>query len=202
MVKSISSAKGNATLPKHSSPPQNKYKKIGSPKKDNNGEKVKEIHKIFPLSEADGTPYDWAFLGFFDVKEWIKSMCNFEGRTTLLGNEKFKPFTNLTIRWILHSNVADKLWVIKIDATMTETERSFPMGLHKTFANKIARAVLSKNLQWESGSLDIETIILTEEQEEELDMHFLSSGTPAAIKSQESFLEQIAETDKDLESQL
>ena len=83
-----------------------------------------------------------------------------------MGNKEFKPFTNLTIRWILHSNVADKLWVIKFDATMTETEGSFPIGDHVTFANMIARAVLSANLQWEAGSLDISPIILTEEQEE------------------------------------
>jgi hypothetical protein len=202
MVKSTSPAKANATLPKHSSPPQNKYKQIGSPKKDNNGEKVKDIHKIYPLSEADGTPYGWAFLGFFDVKEWIKSMCNREGRTTTLGNKEFKPFTNLTIIWILHLSVADKLWVIKIDATMTETEGSFPMVLHVPFANKIARAVLSTDLQWEAGSLDIAPIILTEEQEKELNMHFSSSVTPSAIRSHELFLEQIAETDKDIESQL
>ena len=170
--------------------------------KDNNGEKVKDIHKIFHLSMVDGTPYGWAFLGFFDIKEWIKSMCNREGRTTTLGKEEFKPFTNLAIRWVLHSSVADKLWVIKIDATMTETEGSFPMGLHVQFANKIARAVLLTDLQWEAGSLDIGPIILTEEQEEELNVHFLSSATPTAIRSHELFLEQIAETDKDIESQL
>ncbi len=76
------------------------------------------------------------------------------------------------------------------------------MGLHITFANKIARAVLSTDLQWEAGSLDIATIILTEEKEKELNMHFLSSATPDAIRNQELFLEQIAETDKDLESKL
>ena len=129
-------------------------------------------------------------------------MCNQEDRTTTLGNEDFKPFNNRTIRWILHSNVADKLWVIKIDATMTETEGSFQMGLHVPFANKIARAVLSTDLQWEAGSLDIAPILLTEEQEEDLNMHFSSSATPAAIRSQELLLEQIAETDKDVESQL
>ena len=144
----------------------------GSPKTDNNGEKAKEIHKIYTLSKADGTPYGWAFLGFFDVKEWIKSMCNHNGMTTTLGNKDFKLFKNLTIRWILHSKVADKLWIIKIDATMSETEGSFPMGLHVTFANKISRAVLSANLQWEAGSLDIAPISLTEEQEEDLNMHF------------------------------
>ncbi len=85
---------------------------------------------------------------------------------------------------------------------MTETEGSFPMGLHVPFANKIARAVLSTDLQWEAGSLDIGPIILTEEQEEELNVHFSSSATPTAIRSHELFLEQIAETDKDVESQL
>ena len=69
----------------------------GSPKTDNNGEKAKEIHKIYTFSEADGTPYGWSFLGFFDVKEWIKSMCNHDFMTTTLGNEDFKPFINLTI---------------------------------------------------------------------------------------------------------
>ena len=125
-------------------------------------------------------------------------MHNHDGMTTNLGNEDFKPFTNLTIRWILHSTVSDKLWVIKIDATMTETEGSLSMGAHVTFGNKIARAVLSTDLQWEAGSLDIATIILTEEQEKELNMHFFSSATPAAIRSQELFLEQITETDNDL----
>ncbi len=91
-------------------------------------------------------------------------MCNHDGMTITLGNKDFNLFTNLTIRWILHSSVADKLCVIKIDATMTETEGSFPMGAHVTFANKISRAVLSTDLQWEAGSLDIATIILTEEQ--------------------------------------
>jgi len=174
----------------------------GSPKTDNNGENAKEIHKIYTMSKADGTPYGWAFLGFFHVKEWIKSMCNREGRTTTLGNDVFKLFTNLKIRWILHLNVADKLRVIKIDATVAETEGSFPMGLHVTFANKIARAVLSADLQWGAGSLEIAPIILTEVLKEELNMHFLSSATPTAIRSQEFFLEQIAETDNDLESQL
>ena len=76
------------------------------------------------------------------------------------------------------------------------------MGLHVTFANKIARAVLSANLQWEADSLDIAPVTLTGEQEEDLNMHFLSAASPAAIRNQELFLEQIEETDNDLESQL
>ena len=71
-----------------------------------------------------------------------------------------------------------------------------------TVANKIAWAVLSADFQWEAVTLDIGSIILNEERKEELNMHFLSSATPAAIRSQELLLEQIAETDKDLESQI
>ena len=154
------------------------------------------------MSKADGTPYCWEFLGFFDVKEWIKSTCNHDGMTTTLGEENFKPFSNLTIRWILYLKVADKLWVIKIDATMSETEGSFLMGALVPFENKIAQAVLSTNLQWEAGSLGTAPIKLTGKQEEDLTMHFLSSASPAAIRNQALFLEQIAETDNDLESQL
>ncbi len=68
------------------------------------------------MSKADRMPYGWAFLGFFEVEEWIKSMFNREGRTPTLGNKDVRSITNLTIRWIIHSTVADKLWVIKIDA--------------------------------------------------------------------------------------
>ena len=76
------------------------------------------------------------------------------------------------------------------------------MGAHVPFANKLARAVLSANLQWEAGSLDISPVTLTEEQEEDLNMHFTSSASPAAIRNQELFLEKIAETYNDFESQL
>ena len=103
MVKSTSSAKANVTPPKHSSPQQTKFKMSVFPRTDNDGVNAKKIHQICTMSKADGTPYSWAFLGFFGVKEWIKSMCNHDGMNTVLGNQEFKPFTNLTIRWILHS---------------------------------------------------------------------------------------------------
>ena len=49
------------------------------------------------------------------------------------------------------------------------------MEAHIPFANKIAREVLSTNLQWEAGSLDIAPVTLTEEKEEDLNMHFFLS---------------------------
>ena len=75
--------------------PKNPY--VPSPKSRNNGDKVKEIHKILILEKADGTPFGWAFIGFYDVKEWLKSLCNRDGSLTSLGDETFQPFTNLSI---------------------------------------------------------------------------------------------------------
>jgi len=75
--------------------PKNPY--VNSPKSRNNGDKAKEIHKILILKKADGTPFGWAFIGYYDVKEWLKSLCNRDGSFTSLGDETFQPFTNLSI---------------------------------------------------------------------------------------------------------
>ncbi len=93
---------------KHSSPqardtPKNPYipspKNItnGSPKNHNNGDKAKEIHKILILRKADSTPFGWAFNDFYDIKKWLKSLCNRDGSLTSLGTETFQLFTNLSI---------------------------------------------------------------------------------------------------------
>ena len=63
--------------PKAKEMPKNPY--VPSPRNRNNGDKVKEIHKILILEKADGTPFGWAFIGFYDVKEWLKSLCNRDG---------------------------------------------------------------------------------------------------------------------------
>ena len=97
---------------------------VPSPKSRNNGDNVKEIHKILILEKADGTPFGWAFFGFYDVKEWLKSLCNRDGSLTSLGDETFQPFTNLSIRWILNSKLADKIWVIYIDYDAAATSSS------------------------------------------------------------------------------
>ena len=89
-----------------------------------------------------------------------------------MGNETCKPFKNLTAKWILHLEVANKIWVIHIDATKSGTKGSFPMRAHVTFLDKIAWAVISTIPQWETRSLDIFEVTLTEAQEEELNMHF------------------------------
>ncbi len=93
---------------KHSSPqardtPKNPYVPSpkngnnGSPKNLNNGDKAKEIHKIRTLCKADGTQFGWAFIGFYDINEWLKNPCNRDGSLTSLGTKTFQPFTNLSI---------------------------------------------------------------------------------------------------------
>jgi hypothetical protein len=69
----------------------------GSLKNGNNGDKAKELHKILILLKADRTPFGWAFIGFYDIKEWLKSLCNRDGSFTSLGTKTFQPFTNLFI---------------------------------------------------------------------------------------------------------
>ena len=139
--------------PKAKEMPKNPY--VPSPRNRNNGDKVKEIHKILILEKADGTPFGWAFIGFYDVKEWLKSLCNRDGSLTSLGDETFQPFTNLSIRWILNSELADKIWVIYIDTNNGEINGSFPVTAHVLYANKIARAVLSSNVQWVPGTFEV-----------------------------------------------
>ena len=62
---------------------------------DNNN--AKEVHTIYVLKKIDRTAFGWAFLGFYDVRECIRSICNRTSGFTSLGCKNFKPFTNLSI---------------------------------------------------------------------------------------------------------
>ena len=196
--------KKNETPTKHSPPeaskmPKNPY--VPSPKSRNNGDKAKEIHKILILKKADSTPFGWAFIGFYDIKEWLKSLCNRDGSLTSLGDETFQPFTNLSIRWILNSELADKIWVIYIDTNNGKINGSFPVTAHVLYANKIAQAVLSSNVQWVPGTFEVTEHKLTESQEEDLNRQVDAKIAPAhAVREQELFLQQIASCDDVLES--
>ena len=73
------------------------------------------------------------------------------------------------------------------------------MIAHVMFANKIARAVLSVNLQWKEGSVDIAKITLRKSQEEDLNMKFSRPSLEFAKRQQELFMEQIVAVDDELE---
>jgi hypothetical protein len=72
------------------------------------------------------------------------------------------------------------------------------MIAHVTFANKIAQSVLSANLQWKEGPVDIAKITLTKSQEEDLNMQFSRPSLQYAKRQQELFMEQISAVDDEL----
>ncbi len=78
---------------------------------------MKKRHKIINLIHPDAakTPYGWAFENFYDPQEHLKALSNKTGDATAIGGEEFKPFDNLTTRWIKTSKLGQLLWVIHID---------------------------------------------------------------------------------------
>ncbi len=78
---------------------------------------MKKRHKIINLIHPDAaeTPCGWAFEDFYDAREHIKAMGNKTRDTSAIGGEEFKPFDNLTTRWIKTSKLGQLLWVILID---------------------------------------------------------------------------------------
>jgi hypothetical protein len=187
---SLTVNKPPATPPKAAGPPPNRYSL--SPKKDVEKD---TIHRIIVLYLPDKTPFGYAFQGFFDAKEFLKSLSNRNGLITFFGTEEFKPFTNLTTKWIAESELGKLLWVIRIDTTMNETEGSFPVVAHRAFANKIARAVISAHI-WDAGKVEVEDVGLSEHQETDLVAHF----SPSFDAQREIlFQEEIAEADAALE---
>jgi hypothetical protein len=73
--------------------------KFPSPKKN---EDIKKKHEIINLVHLDAakTPYGWAFKNFYDAREHLKALSNKTGDTTAIKGKEFKPFNNLTTRWI------------------------------------------------------------------------------------------------------
>jgi hypothetical protein len=116
--------------------------KFPSPKKDKG---VKKRHKIINLVHPDAaeTPYGWAFENFYDAREHIKALDNKTKDTTAIGGEEFKPFDNLTMRWIKTSKLGQLLWVIRID---DDGEKKFPLEAHKIYANKIAHQLIYEGI--------------------------------------------------------
>jgi hypothetical protein len=95
-------------------------------------------HKIVNVTYPDNTPFGWAFDDFYDAKDFVKHLYNRDGKVTIFGGIEFKPFSNLTIKWVKSLMLGNLLWIIRIDTTKNGTEDSFPMQGHLAFANKIA----------------------------------------------------------------
>ena len=102
----MTKASGGQTGTNGVSPPKSLAKAAGpatkyspSPKKEKEGKKA-DIKKIVIVSNPDATPFGWAFHGFFDAKEFLKSLSNRNGETTYFGDEVYRPFSNLTTKWV------------------------------------------------------------------------------------------------------
>ncbi len=107
---------------------------------------MKKRHKIqinLVHPDADETPYGWAFENFYDAREHLKALSNRTGDTSAIGVKEFKPFDNLTTRWIKTSKLGQLLWVIQID---DDGERKFLMEAHKIYANKIEHGLICEGI--------------------------------------------------------
>jgi len=157
--------------PAKAASPSRKYSP--SPKKENEGKKG-DIKKIVIVSNHDATPYGWAFQGFFEAKEFLKSLSNRNGESTHFGNEEYRPFSNLTTKWVKTSMFNNLIWVIRIDKEMDGEDNCFPLlneKAHAAYGNKIARGVIQENV-FGANEIVVVKATLTETEATDLEEHF------------------------------
>jgi len=188
------SAKGDMSSPvKGGGGPLQKYKPSPSPTKKD-GERNKP--KIVNLMHPNGTCYGWAFHNFYDAKEELKSLSNRDGMVTVIGGIEFRPFSNLTTKWLKEAELSGWIWVIRIDVDLDGTEHCFPLTAHEAYGKKIARGVIAQNI-WEKGEVHIGNAILTHAEAHDLDERF--SVVPHHTAGDDAFDEAIREADSALE---
>ena len=144
-----------------------------SPKKEKEGNKA-DIKKIVIVSNPDTTPFDWAFHGFFDAKEFLKSLSNRNGETTHFGDKVYRPFSNLTTKWVKTSVFNNLIWVIHIDKELDGSDNCFPLlnkKAHAAYGNKIARGVIQENV-FGANEIVVVKATLTETEATDLETHF------------------------------
>ncbi len=151
--------------------PVQKYKpspKKPSPKKEGECNKPKIVNLMY----LDGKCYGWAFHNFYDAKEELKSLSNRDGMVTFIGGIEFRPFSNLTTKWLKEAEFNGWIWIIRIDVDLDGTEHCFPLKAHEAYGKKIAQGVIAQNI-WEKGEVDIGNAILTHAEAHDLDVLFL-----------------------------
>jgi hypothetical protein len=168
--------------------------KVESPKRPTED---KNKHQIIILISHDtkNTPWGYAFANFYDGRNFIKALSNKLGNITTIGTEEFKPFDNLTTKWITSSELGENLWVIRIDHNH-DGDSMFPLKCHEAFANKVARAILSVSM-FKTSRLDVIKKKLSVDEENDLDNRFVPYYENLATEL--LFKESIAVKDKALE---
>jgi hypothetical protein len=162
----------------------------------NKDKDVKNRDKIINLVHPDAaeTPYGWAFENFYEAREHLKALSNKMGDTTTIGGKEFKPFDNLTMRWIKTSKSGQLLWVMCID---DDGERKFPMEAHKIYANKIERGSISEGI-YEASQMEVVPKKITNDKLNDMNKCFGQYNDDCFNKT--IFHEAIAVKDKRLES--
>mgnify|MGYP000919401890 CR=1 FL=1 len=135
------------------------------------------------------------YFHFFDAKEELKSLSNRDGMATFIGGIEFKPFSNLTTKWLKEAEYSNYIWVIRIDLELDGEEHCFPLMAHVAYGNKIARGVTAQNI-WEKGEVEVRTVTLSHAEALDLDGHFTVVHDQAA---DDAFDAAIKEADAELE---
>lgn len=168
--------------------------KSDSPQK--NEDWIKQSKIIILVGQDDqNTPWGYAFDNFYAARNIVKSLGNKMGDTTAIGKEEFKPFDNLTTKWMPFSVLGKNLWVIRIDNS-DGCEKKFPIECHGAYANKIARGLIGGGV-FKASQLDVITKKLSTEEQHEMDERFSSSYED--YTNEVIFHETIAVTDEALE---
>jgi hypothetical protein len=151
--------------------------------------------KIVNLMHPNGTCYGWAFHNFYAAKEELKSLSSRLGMITVIGGVEFRPFSNLTTKWLKEAELCGLIWVIRIDLELDRAEHCFPLTAHVAYGNKIARGVNAHNI-WEKGEVEVRTVTLSHAEALDLDVRFSAVHDQAA---DDAFDEAIREADSALE---
>ena len=151
--------------------------------------------KIVNLIHPNGTCYGWAFYNLYAAKEELKSLSNRLDMITVIGGIEFKPFSNLTTKWLKEAELCDLIWVIHIDLELDGDEHCFPLTAHVAYGNKIARGITAQNI-WGKGEVEVRTVTLSHAEALDLDVRFSVVHDQAA---DDAFDEAIREADSALE---
>jgi hypothetical protein len=154
-------------------------------------------HKIINVTYQDNTAIGWAFDNVYDAKDFVKHLSNRHIEVTIFGGIEFKPFSNLTTKWVKSSMLGNFLWIICIDRTKNGMEDSFPMQAHLMFANKIAWAIICQNI-WQEGGIDVVGVSLNESQVADMMAHFYTNTFDKAREA--IFQEAIKVAEEEVES--
>jgi hypothetical protein len=56
--------------------------------------------RFINVTYPDKTPFGWVFHNFYDTKDFVKYLSNRDGKVAIFVGIEFKPFSNLTTKWV------------------------------------------------------------------------------------------------------